>query len=267
MKYVIAMLLVVLALIPSSASQALLDPNIIMQSNTQNILSQINGSVYERSANWAAIVGDGNRLAMNHIQNHFNRDAITINDNSTTGLVIIGNNNKISQTSDPGSVIGLDQINELLLIGNNSDITQFNFAEFNSTNTGTITQYQKNLAVMLGDNIDLNQSNVASARDDGTGNIDQREVNTAYVYGSNAVTQLNGLRANTTMNSSGYVNQTAENLAFVISDNMKPMFTTSVIASIRLLPMVNGSMQMPSMPTVPSLPYPPAVSMRFPIDL
>lgn len=267
MKYAIAVLLVVLALIPSSASQALLDPNIIMQSNTQNILSQINGSVYEQSANWAAIVGDGNRLAMNHIQNHFNRDAITIYDNSTTGLVIIGNNNKISQTSDPGSMVGLVQINELILIGNNSDVAQSNFAEFNSINNGTITQYQKNFALMLGDNTALDQSNIAFAEDDDTGNISQREVNTAYVYGSNSVTQFNSLSANITMNSNGYVNQTAENLAFVISDNMTPMLTTSVIASIRLLPMVNNSTQMLSMPTVPSLPYPPAVSMRFPIDL
>lgn len=254
----------------SAAAQTTAVPRIssrssIVQSNNLDSLVDSTGGMNLKSVNWAVIVGNANSIAQSHIQKYFNQETVTIEDNSTSALVVIGSNNIVNQTSNPNS-LGTKQINELLLIGNNSNAIQSNFA-FNSTINGTTYQEQKNFAVMFGNNTGLNQTNVAYAWNNGTGNINQIESNTAYVYGDSIVNQFNSQYANATKNSTAYINQTSKNLAFAISDNITSTYIPIEDTVITMKPsMSNISMQAPSLPGIPELPSPPSYAFQFPAD-
>jgi len=268
MKYAIAVLLVVLALFSSAVAQMPIAENTVTQSNSQSALMGSDGDIYQRSANWAVVVGDGNDLTQTNIGSAFmdnTTTGLTIDTNASNYGLVIGSGNTASQTNDPSAIL-VNQMNQLIMIGSFGNAAQSNTAATLTNGTGNIMQDQSNFAVMFGNNTGLNQSNTAFAFNNGTGDIDQTEANVAYVYGDSTVNQFNNLTANSTMNSTGYVSQTAKNLAFAISASVTPVYLPPNSTNISLQPVMDNSTQMPLTPTIPTLPSAPNISIEFPMD-
>jgi len=264
MKYAIVVLLVALALLSSAVAQTPLAKNTITQSNTQDALAQSRGNIYEKAANWAVVIGDGNQLTQTNIQPYFENNSVDISANSTNVGLVLGHNNIASQFNDPGAIY-VKQMNELIIIGSGSNASQSNMAGSSSSGNGSIMQRQDNFAVLFGNNTGLDQSNTAYALNNGNGSINQTEANVAYVYGDSTVNQYNTLDVNATENCTGYVNQVAKNLAFAISGNITPIYMAPSNITI-LQPSMSNSTQVPSTPTIPTLPSAPIFDFEFPMD-
>ncbi len=227
--------------------------NVIYQTNDQSSVNSQTGYTYQKAANWAVVAGDDNYLQQDNIQQAAVADAGAAYENSTNIALIVGNANEAYQLNDP--MVQLNQLNEIIILGEGNYADQSNIANANAT-YGVINQDQWNFGLIFGNNSTLVQSNVANADNQGTAAavINQTQANAAYLYGyENYVNQANVNDATVLVNCSSNIDQIAKNLAFAITSCCSPEF----------MPVCNNTSMEGECPTVPVT---PPVAPEYPIE-
>jgi len=255
--------LIVLALISSTSA---FEGNQIHLRNDLGAGASGFGRVDQHAGNTAIVCGDDNKV------DQFNNKGIWGSEQSSSGYdasniaLVVGQSNDVGQLNDPIALqLGLNQINELMVIGQENKAFQANAVTWvNAYGNVTGDIDQANFGIIFGAGNDLAQFNNASPMAYYRGTVTQDESNAAYIYGiNNGATLENNLYAS--VMDGGVTNQTAKNLAFAITSGDEAFYVPPYRILV-MMPWYNSTPQMPSHPDLPNLPSPPAWNSEFTMD-